>query len=422
MKFSFLIKRYHSISVYNKINFIALFIFIITAIFSIGFYGADEHYQILEFAQYKLGNIPAKALPWEYDSQMRPTLQPWIVIFLVKIFNFFNILNPFAIAMIFRLISALLLWWVTLRMNSLLVKQYFLKEKWAVLFSCSTFFLWFIPFLSVRFSSENYSAAFLLLGLCYILKNQFSLKDSILTGVFFGLSILFKAQIGIVILGIFSWVVFVKRIYIRKLIPMFFTLFVISFLGTFLDFLFYENIVFTPYNFIKGNLVGGRSNDFGTSPFYYYLKIFLMAAIPPISIVLPLFFLFGLRKLKKSVFVWILIPYILVHFIIPHKEVRFMLPVYYLIIFVTIYGLSKYFENREIKPYQNKIFKVTVVLNFVVMTYMIIKPANGTVLYAKYLYDHINEGNRTIVTTEKDYYTIMGDLQTTFYTPKNVKS
>ena len=47
-----------------------------SAWFNRGFLSYDEHFQILEFAWYKLGRAPAETLAWEFREQMRPGLQP----------------------------------------------------------------------------------------------------------------------------------------------------------------------------------------------------------------------------------------------------------------------------------------------------------------------------------------------------------
>ncbi|MBK5097796.1 MAG: hypothetical protein JJE01_08435 [Gemmatimonadetes bacterium] len=46
---------------------VALVLNLAAAYFSWGFHQFDEHFQILEFANYKLGNSPASDLPWEFS-------------------------------------------------------------------------------------------------------------------------------------------------------------------------------------------------------------------------------------------------------------------------------------------------------------------------------------------------------------------
>tara|TARA_R110002051_G_scaffold234056_5_gene295613 strand:- start:5253 stop:6740 length:1488 start_codon:yes stop_codon:yes gene_type:complete len=417
-----LIDKIETISIHDKINYIAFLVFFITAIYSIGHYKSDEHYQILEFAQYKLGQIDAEDLPWEFDAKMRPTIQPWFVVGIVWFFNKIQIANPFTITIFLRIMTAFLLWLTTVKLNKVVVARFFTEQRWAILFSCCSFFLWYVPFISVRFSSESYAAIFLLSALYLILNNLRSVPHTIFIGIFLGISVIIKAQMGLAVLGIFAWLYFNEKKNLFRLFPLLPSFLLVIIFGVYLDSLFYNEFAFTPYNFIIGNLAGGKASEFGTAPFYYYVLAFLMATIPPISLVLPLFFFSAIRELKNNIIVWALVPYILVHCFIGHKEVRFFLPVQYLIIFLTTYGLASYFKERNIKKYQMRFFKVAIVLNTIVMIYMALKPANGTVLYQKYLYEHINEGSRTILTTNRDYYKITGELQTSFYRPKNIRS
>ena len=64
---------------------LSLGIFFVTALRSSGFHQIDEHFQILEFAAFKLGLTNQGELPWEYSAQMRPALQPAIVVLIYKI-------------------------------------------------------------------------------------------------------------------------------------------------------------------------------------------------------------------------------------------------------------------------------------------------------------------------------------------------
>src|SRR5690349_17655776 len=56
----------------------AVLVALVAAWFNDGYLNADEHYQIIEFAQYKLGLQSSAALAWEFPAHMRPALQPWL--------------------------------------------------------------------------------------------------------------------------------------------------------------------------------------------------------------------------------------------------------------------------------------------------------------------------------------------------------
>jgi len=399
-----------------KIKYAALLVFIATAYFSVGHYHSDEFFQILEFAQFKLGQTSAADLPWEFHEKMRPTIQPWIAVVAIKALHFINISNPFTITLLLRIISAIFFWFVICKLNEVICKKYFPDIKWTIFYYTISLFLWFVPFLSVRFSSENYSAAFLLLGLYFVIKDNIARKDFLLTGLFLGLSVLFRYQLGISVLGIFLWIMIRSKtpfsIYAYSLISFALT---IS-LGFYLDYLFYNEFVLAPINYLNFNLIQGRAEEFGTSPWWYYISYFLIAAIPPLSIVLLASFLNGLVKLKDNVFIWGILPFLLVHFFIGHKEIRFLFPILYLFIFIATYGLMNYFSHRPIKKYQYILLKVSIGLNLILLLFTMFRPANEMVSNYKYLYDNIHLGNRTVLSIKEDTYTLDG-LKTTFYTP-----
>lgn len=402
---------------FDVIKYFGLFLFILTAIFSIGNHQADEHYQILEFAQYKLGHIQANELPWEFHEKMRASLQPWIVYISIKSLNFINITNPFTITMIFRVITALFTWFVITLLNKAICIKYFPDKIWTGIFCACSYFLWFIPYISVRFSSENYSAAFLLLGLYFLIKEKKTFWHFLHIGALFGLSVLFRYQISIAVFGVFLWFIFKSGIQLRKLIPVFFGFFIVIITGFFLDYLFYNEFVFTTYNYLKLNLIEGKASVFGVNPWWYYIYYFSLIGIPPISLILMAFFLLGIYKQKNDLFTWCIIPFLLIHFIIAHKEMRFFFPVSYIFILISIYGLQEYFKTRRIRKYQKRLFKASVGINFILLLYMMLQPANELVVYYKYLYDNIDQGKRTIITTKEDNYNLTSGLKSTFYTP-----
>ena len=124
----------------QKIKYSALIVFILTAYFSVGHYHADEYFQILEYAQYKLGSIDANELPWEFHEKMRSSIQPWIAYLTIKGLNFIQVYNPFTIIAILRVFSAIFLWLVISGFNKVICEKYFPAKKWSALFYFGSFF------------------------------------------------------------------------------------------------------------------------------------------------------------------------------------------------------------------------------------------------------------------------------------------
>ena len=129
---------------------------LILAVFSVGYYHPDEHFQILEFAGLKLNLTRPEYLPWEYHFMMRPAIQPAIVVMIHKLFGLFGSSNPFVITVFLRIMSGALSFaamWMIYRRYAADIMEAAL-QKWFLLLS---FLLWFALYNGVRFSSETWS-------------------------------------------------------------------------------------------------------------------------------------------------------------------------------------------------------------------------------------------------------------------------
>ncbi|NJO24883.1 MAG: hypothetical protein HC867_02455 [Bacteroidia bacterium] len=113
----------------TTVRLISLFVFILTAFFSLGHHQSDEHYQVLEFCQYKLGLTSADMLPWEFSERIRSSLQPWIAFVFIKFCNSLNITNPFHITFLLRLLCGLFAWVVIGKLNSAVTAKIFFRSS-----------------------------------------------------------------------------------------------------------------------------------------------------------------------------------------------------------------------------------------------------------------------------------------------------
>lgn len=398
----------------NKIKYLGLFVFVLMAIFNIGHIHADEYFQLIEFAQYKLGHTNASDLSWEFHEKMRPTIQVWLVFLIIEALNFIQIENPFTITLIMRLISGIFYWFVISKLNNILSQRYFPQKSYRALFYAFSYFIWFVPFASVHFSSENFSAIFLLLALFYLIKDPTKNRNLAFVGLFLALSVLFRYQLGISVIGIYLWLIFISKTPIRKLIPSVLLFSIVILFASYLDYLFYNEVTFAPFNYLKLNLIEGKASTFGTEPWYYYITQFILIGFPLISIPLLLFFAKGLIPLKKHLFTWAIIPFILVHFLISHKEMRFLFPIIYPFLFISFYGLYIYFKDKEIKKYQRIYAKICIGFNTLLLVF-IMALSHEMVNNYKYIYHHLDQGGNRIMTLEKDYTYKIAGLKSTFY-------
>src|SRR5579872_5070121 len=133
-----------------------------------GFLDADEHYQIMEFAQYKLGAQPASALAWEFPARMRPALQPWLAAAAIRAARLLGAASPFTIAFSLRLLSTLLAMLASFELCVRCLRAVSsVRARQAGLFFA--LLLWLAPTVHSRFSSENWGGLWLAVGLCCLL-------------------------------------------------------------------------------------------------------------------------------------------------------------------------------------------------------------------------------------------------------------
>ncbi len=180
---------------YPYIVWTSLLLTISAAYFSVGNHHPDEHFQILEFANAKIGLSDTKELPWEYEQLARSTIQPFMAIYAMKLMHAIGIDNPFSIAFLIRLITGICTWAISILMINVFIGDF--KTKGGKLFfMLSVLLLWFVPYLNVRFSSENLSGYSFLLALLLLLIHLKSVhKKGVLlmaSGLLFGFSFYFR--------------------------------------------------------------------------------------------------------------------------------------------------------------------------------------------------------------------------------------
>jgi GPI mannosyltransferase 3 len=324
----------------------------VAAYFSRGYYHPDEHYQILEFAGHKLGFFPKAALPWEFGALIRPSLHPFLAMGVIQLCRFVGITESFDWAMILRFISGALSLWVFYVLSRPLSAAFERPQSSRMLLLGAAVFCWFMPFLSVRFSSENWSALALLAGLYFLLATEEDHTDTtryhwiiapLLAGIFFGLSFWFRFQTAFSLIGIGVWVLFIRhpRLPIASLLSLIAGGLFSLILGAVSDRVFYGKWLLTPYNYYKVNLVQGKAATFGVEPWWWYVPTTVQELAWPLGLVLLGLFLYGTHLARRHVIVWTVIPFVIGHSVIAHKELRFMFPVLFPFLFLVVLGFEK---------------------------------------------------------------------------------
>jgi phosphatidylinositol glycan class B len=324
---------------------LAAIVYGITAWNSHGFFYPDEHYQILEFAGLKLGINEPWNLSWEYHEKIRSSVQPALAYVIIQLCNYLGLNDIYNQVVVLRLLTAVLaLVSVSFFVKTVLTNNYIKQSQLYIFFS---YFLLFIPFLSVRFAAETWGGLLLLIPTALLLqKNK---PNPLIIGLLFGLSFVFRFQMAIAIVGILLWLYVIRKENLNYLSKICISGLLVVSLATCIDAWFYGEFVFAPWRYFSATLFENDLPRFHETAFYRY-PIDIMIAFTPL---LGLFVLIGagyfFLKQNKNIITWIIIPFLLVHSLVPHKEIRFLIPVLFYVPLIVCVFIDKINELNSIK-------------------------------------------------------------------------
>lgn len=461
-------------------------VYTLTAWRSEGYHHPDEYFQILEFANYRLGRTPADGLPWEFEAQIRPGLQPMLAFASIRVAEAAGVDNPFTQAFLLRLLSGWLCLWLFFLWAKFLEKR---NPNWGNWLRLAAVLLWFVPYLSVRFSSENWAGLSFGFGLLLLLTagkgrgsaranptpgpslggggRRSSLtseeeKDNIegvfatsplpigggvesragllqlqlvIAGFLLALSFFFRFQMGFALAGLGAWWVFQSwKPGTRVLTPQWTSLAALLFggalaaaLGIWADVWLYGKPVFTAFKYFYANIVQDVAASWGTSPGWYYPVETLLTAVPPVSLVLLTLLGFGLWHERKSALVWCLVPFLLAHTAVGHKELRFVFPMLLPVLVLAVQGLAAWKSGKHIPAWVMRsariIWPVALGLNFLLLPARCLLAAQDSAPYYRFLYDYAATRSVPVlvVSRENCLYESVG-LPIYFYCSPNVEN
>lgn len=406
----------------KSVYLISAIIFLVTALFSVGYHQFDEHFQILEFAGLKLGLTEPDNLAWEYHYQTRAAIQPAIVVLVYSFLGLIKITNPFTIAIFLRMLSGLFsflsihLFYGVYRRE---IKDSLL-QKWFLLLS---FLLWFAVYNNVRFSSENWSGSiFLIAYSLFFLKESESKSHYLLIGILFGLSFLFRYQVGLLIAGFMLWLLFIKREKIFHLILLSSGIISSTALGILIDWWYYCDWTLTAWNYFEQGIVLDKLSGFGVKPWWYYFEAVFIKAIPPISIVCILsLFIVLICKIKDAI-IWTIVPFIIVQSIIGHKETRYLFPIIGFLPILIIKSIEiiqqRWCSNLLKTALSGKAINAFWIANIIILGIIAFRPADSNISLYKTIFDNY-KGPTTLYYIKSSPYQRV-QLDTVFYRRKNL--
>lgn len=360
--------------------------------FSIGYHQCDELFQVYEFAGYKLGLNSASILPWEFHEQMRSGIQPFIVYAITKAFHALSFTNPFTIACFIRLCMALLSFVSMVKLLNLLDEEIQSNKLKSWLWWAGLLF-WCFPYFHARFSAENFSSTLFTFGLVVLLKairTNNNLLSYFFSGSLFGIAFHCRFQMSFMIAGLMAWLLFVNKTSLKLLVVLFVGIVLALGLGALSDNWLYGHWTLSWWNYLDLNLFQNKASQFGEQPIYFYLEQYFLQLIPPFSLAIVFCILAFWIKFKTHLLTWTTLPFILLHFFVAHKELRFLFPVLNFLPFMIIL----YFQSLKESSHRFVLFfkrnawlRFAVVVNIGALCAFTFMPADNISYSFKKIYD-----------------------------------
>ncbi|MBS4042673.1 MAG: hypothetical protein KGZ59_02530 [Chitinophagaceae bacterium] len=395
-----------------------LLIQIVFCITGIGYFHPDQHFQIIEFSSLQLHLPNAANSVWELESSIRPTIQVYLFSGYRLIVEYLGVLNPFIQLLILRLIQGLLFWYLLNYIAFFYNKHTSHKNLIVTLLIIN--FSWFLPYSRTLFSSEITAALIFFFSIFLFhkqtLENKKSWINLLLIGFLIAISFYMRFQLGFAIAGFFFLIFFLEKKYSTTFLLLFgFSLGVA--LNVFIDFLFYQKIVFTPFLYFNKNIVEGVAASFGEKSFFYYLSVLLgVVLVPPISIILLIkYFKVSIQKFKHPIVISCLF-FLIGHSMVAHKEERFLFTIINIIPIILSFGN---YENLIQRFQTNKFYKRIIIfsmgLNVILLITFIFIPYSQSIHFIERLSKEKKLQHQTVSCFERNPLQTESKLPLVFY-------
>jgi phosphatidylinositol glycan class B len=385
------------------------------AFLSLGHHHPDEHFQILEFLNYTLGLTPAAALPWEFHEAIRPFVQIAAYYPVVLAERAVGITSPFAHEITLRAISALL---GILAFASGL--SYFARtqlfERRALLAMAGFAAL---PYLNARVSAETVGASVFFVGLFALLRglDEEKAARAFAGALLLGLAFYIRFQLAFMLVGLGVWLVVERRI-LRDgraglVLPMAAGFMAGAFLATLADRWGYGRWVFTPWAYFDANILEDRAAQWGVSPWWDYLRLAVLRMMPPLGLASLGVVAWCLVRRPRSLLVWLVVPFLVGHSLVGHKEYRFLFPLALPVTFM----LGMAVQSAAMTGWRLAAFRAFAAFNVIWLLVLPYRPASFEVGFYRDVY---GRGIRDLYSIDGDPYTMAG-LPVYFYRPAETR-
>jgi len=391
---------------------ISLVLHLIAAVFSVGPYHPDEHFQVLEFANAFMGGTSFKALAWEYEHQMRSWVQPLFYSGLIRMLQAIGIQKSVDHALVFRLVSSFIGWGAS---SLLMVLSFMWVSESRVRSTVKALALfWVIPYIHARTSGENLGGSLFWIGfsLFFLIQSKGRTYFWNLFGIgcLFGLSFWFRFQMGVIVFSFSLFLLLNKQVNCRHILGLALGILATSFMCIIFDRIGYGVWTFSPWNYFRINLIDGKSELFGVWPWWQYIY-WSAVFIPPLSGAIFLAALIACFAKLRHPLVLAITPYFFILCLIKNKDMR------YLFVILPALPLLIGMGFPEIKFKLKRILFLFQIQNALFLALVLFKPADKMVLFYSYLKSNF-PNDVELISTDFDPFFI-GGIQNTFYRPKN---
>lgn len=410
---------------YRRYFLLGLLVLVVTSWFSVGYNNPDEHFQVLEFCNYKLFHSPLRDLPWEYSVHCRSALQPFVAFLLCKSMLALGVYNPFIAAFLLRLGMGIMAWWVACRLVVVLLPE-FVTARGRDIFVACCFFLWFVPYLGVRFSAENTAAVFFFMALSVIMQGsgvaqRRRMAGLFIAGVLLGFTLFVRLQMGFAFVGLAVWMLFFRKLPFKEIAVLISGGLVAAGLAVLIDHWFYGIWTLSPYNYFVVNIVQHVAAKFGVQPWWHYFVLFFQYGFMPIAVCLAALFFIGVWKKPRHLMSLVCVAFFVGHFAIGHKEMRFLFPVSYAFIFVCSTGIDSLLQSPAWARSKlfNGFYKLMVGLNVGVLIFKMFIPSQEIIKYFSFISGYSKKHTTTLIAIHKSPFRL-DTAEFNFYKPNNI--
>jgi phosphatidylinositol glycan class B len=223
--------------------------------------------------------------------------------------------------------------------------------------------------------------------LLYTIKKKQTVGNFLFVGILFGLAFQFRYQIAFMLFGACLWALVIERVKILRMSVLMFGFFIISGMGILIDKWGYGEWTFAPYNYFYANLIEKKADLFGVLPWdgyftLFFLEFYTLPGLFLLSAISIFCFMF-----YKHFYSWCILPFLLVHFYIGHKETRFLFPMLYIsipILFILFESLFK-ISNNIFKEILKSLIVALLILNFLFLPYFVFMPPERNMKVIKFI-------------------------------------